>query len=655
MFRPSSLLSRGALWLALVGAVAAGERRYAYAPLAEEDALAVWLVEDDGMRLVPAGEARHPVGTRAVAQVALHASGDFVYVVNGRDHGASEVSLHRIDRRTGRLEYRSALHTATGPLHIALTPDGRLAYLVEQDARTLRLFEVDAHQGTWRERHTPMPTGEGPCQVLLDPLGRFVFVVNRVSCSVSRYRLDERGRPELAGEDVLLNGSLPNEACIAPAGDRLYVTLDTYDLLLAMAIDPHDGGLRTINAAATGRQPQGLALDPLRQRLYVAEAGSDSLSAFDVDPATGRLGARLGPFSAGASPRDVTLAPGTDRLWSCGNEGAVRAFRLDAASALTPDGLVGGPGTLRGLIGLEGTVRCPTRDLEVALRPGGALAVAPAGAGAAAGAGQVVAGLDGAELVFADPQGTWVLAVDRQPARAWLVRVGPDGRLGRPGPALALGDALSAAPGAVAVSPCGTRVAFVTSSPPRLATCAVPPGRAELTLVHGIPLRHSPDSVAFAASGRTLVVTHPLADRVTVAPLDEFGFLGAPKVHEVRGGPGPLAVGPSERTVFVGLSGARSVVPCELDGAAADLVVRAGLGLELEAAPSALACDPLDGAVLVRFAAGGGARLERHPRTRALKLAAALPAGLGTEPAGCAVARLAVGLVDSGARVTQGP
>ncbi len=642
MLRRCPFLCRGLLGIALAAAAAAGERRYAYAPLLHEDALSVWLVDGEGKRLAPAGEVRHDIGTRAIQQVALHPTGDFVYVVNGVDHGASEVSLHRVDRRTGRLEYRSAVHRGNGPLHLTLTPDGSRAYLAEEDAQTLRLFEIDVQQGTWRERHTPMPTGEGPCQVLIDPRERFLFVLNRVSCSVSRYRLDGRGRPELAGEDVLLNGSLPNEACLAPDGDRLFVTLDTYDLLLAMAIDAHDGGLRTINAAATGRQPQGLTLDPVRGRIYVAEAGGGSVSAFDVDQASGRLGARLGPFPAGAGPRDVVLAPGAHRLWSCGEEGAVRTFRLDGPSALTAEGLVGGPGALRELVGLEGTVRCATRDLDVALRAGGALTAAPSTTGSIAGPGprQEVAGLDGAELVVADPHGTWVVAIDRQPARAWLLRVTPDGRVGRPGPALPLGEALSA----VAVAPCGTRVALALSTPPSLVTCAITPGRTELTAVHSVPLRCAPDAVTFAASGRAVVVTHRTADRVTVAPLDEHGFFGVPRTHEVQGGPGPLAVGPSERTLYIGLVGTRSVVPCELDEASAELVVRSGLGLELDVAPEGLAWDALAGALMVQFADGRGARLERHGRTRALQLGEEFGAG-EVLPAGvCSMARLAIAL-----------
>jgi 6-phosphogluconolactonase len=608
----------------------AQQRTFAYAPSSADDAIGVWQLEEGGTSLRAAGTVRHPIGTRAPLEVVLQPSGLHAYVVHAPSEGQNAaISLHRIDSRTGRLEFRSLLLEATGPLALALDAAGRHAYVVDAVDATLRTFSLDSALGSWRERHAPMPTGTGPCQVLLDPRGTFLFVLNRESCSISRYRLDTFGRPELAGEDVLLNGSRPVRALMDPSGERLYVSVETYDVLLSMSIDARDGALRTINAAGTGSAPSGLTLNESGERIFVAERGSDSLSAFDIDPATGQLGARLGPFPTGPAPTHVALAADNRTIWITGGASDLRSFVVDGQTTAAPGVTQRSSGPLGPLVGLAREVTCSVAHVTLVLREDGTLSTRPEARGkgaipASAPSGgaeraqeQVVGSVEARDELVIDPFGTWVLALGRRPGRFELLNVDPNGRFVPAGAAVEVGPEVAAA----AVAPCGSLVAIATRTPASVHTYSLLGGAPEH--LHSLPLSAAPDALAFDTTGRALFVAHTTADRLTAIALDEAGFMLRSNSIALAGGPGPLALAPTGDVLFVGLQGTPGVVPCDIGARPHELVIRSGLGVELPQPPKRLEFAPSGAALLAALAPGDRpVRIDRHPATGALSLRA---------------------------------
>jgi len=621
----------GAIALAFTAEAVAAlvpQRTFAYAPSSADDAVEVWQVEGDGTSLRSAGTVRHPVGTRAPTEVVLQPSGLHAYVVHAPSdgHGAA-ISLHRIDPRTGRLEFRSLLLESTGSLALELDAAGRHAYVVDAERATLRMFSLDAALGSWRERHAPMPTGRGPCQVLIDPRGRFLFVLNRESCSVSRYRLDSSGRPELAGEDVLLNGSRPESALLDPSGARLYVSVETYDLLLSMSIGERDGDLRTINAAGTGGAPGGLALNASGDRIFVAERGSDSLSAFDIDPGTGQLGARLGPFPAGPAPTNVALAADDRTIWVTGGASDLRSFVVDGHTTAAPGVTRRTTGPLGPLVGLSREVTSSVAHIALVLRDDGTLTARREARGSAStppsnqlggsdhAAEQVVGSIETCDELVVDPLGTWVLALGRRPGRFALLTIDSNGRIVAPSAAVVVGAEVAVA----AVAPGGCLIAVATRTPASVHTYSLIGGVAEH--LHSLPLSASPDALEFDTTGRALFVAHTAADRLTTIALDEAGFMVRPCSVPLAGGPGPLALAPTGDVLFVGLQNVPGVVPCDIGARPQELVVRTGLGVELPSPPMQLDCAPTGAGLLATFdQSSEPVHIDRHSATGALSL-----------------------------------
>lgn len=655
MFRSPFL---GAIALALTASLMdarAQQRTFAYAPSSADDAVAVWQVEHGGAALRAAGTVRHPIGTRAPVEVVLHPSGTHAYVVHApsAEHGGA-ISVHRIDHRTGRLEFRSVVLETTGSVALGLDPAGHRAYVVDAARASLRMFTLDADLERWRERHAPLPTGSGPCQLLIDPRGRFLFVLNRELCSVSRYRLDADGRPELSGEDVLLNGSRPARALLDPAGARLFVSLETYDVLLSMSVDARDGALRTINAAGTGSAPCGLALNTNGDRVFVAERGGGSVSAFDIDPRTGQLGARLGPFPAGTAPTDVVRAADGRTIWVTGEGHELRSFAIDGHTAAIPGLTRRASGPLGPLAGLAQEVTRGVAHVALAVHEDGLLSARPGARGAFApirshlGAPawtteQVVGPLETSDELVVDPFGTWILALCHRPGRFALVTVDTRGRLGEGSEVVSVGPEVAGA----AVAPDGCLVAVATRTPAAVHTYLVLDGAVQH--LHSLPLSAAPDALVFDSTGRSLFLSHTAANRLTAIALDEAGYMVRSTSGPLPGGPGPLALAPEGDVLFVGLRSTPGVVPCSVGARSEDPVVMTGLGVELPLPPTRLALDPTGHTLHAVFARDDQkVRIERHPATGALSLRASSvapgpdagpDAGIGRGPAPCATAR----------------
>ena len=620
LFRPPALLLQLALLLATSSLALSEVQRYSYAylPSAQDSSIAVMRSTSERGELLHAGTIRHAEGTRRALSVHVHPAGQYAYVVHGADaDGIPGVTLQRVDPRTGRLEYRSILLRSLGSLQIALSATGERVWVTDSESRSLRTFAIDPQLGTWREDHAAMPTGAGPCQILADPRGRFLFVLNRTGCSVSRYKLDARGRPELAGEEVLLNGSVPVSACLDPSGDRFFVTLETWDLLLSMTVDPRNAGLRTINAAGSGSSPGGVCFSATHNRIYAAESGGDSVSAWDVDPETGRLGARLGPYSAGQAPQHVALSPDDSFLWVTGREARVRVYALDGRMAAVETFRCGLAGPSRPIAGSAGTVTVKVETMGLCVADLERRALSILSQPSSAPAQQVDLDLTPHHIAI-DPFGRWVVAAQERPGELVLVPVADSGRLGRAKRIVPVSRVLAD----LVSDPSGRYIAVASRTPPMLRTYRVDAAAGTLEAIHEVRLGATPDALAWDPTGRVVCVTHKGANRVSVARVDKGHFFGSPITIDVLGGPGPLAISPCGEALFVGLTRDDAILPFDLDAAAGSLTARRSLAVGTPGSPQVLRFDPSGRELLTtNLAADGKGTLcvvERFPRTGAL-------------------------------------
>jgi 6-phosphogluconolactonase len=154
-----------------------------------------------------------------------------------------------------------------GPRHLAFHPNGKRAYVINELANSVTVFDYDPDSGTLAARQTvsTLPdgfTGTSYCaDVKVTPNGRFLYGTNRGHDSVAAYRIGDDGRLSLT------------------------------------AIEP-----------SRGKGPQNLAITPDGAWLLCANMPGDNVAVFRIDPGTGRLKAAGEPVRQ-TRPSCIMLLP----------------------------------------------------------------------------------------------------------------------------------------------------------------------------------------------------------------------------------------------------------------------------------------------------------------------------------------------------------
>ncbi len=183
--------------------------------------------------------------------VALDAANRFAFVC---DLGLDKVLIYRCDADKGKLAPNEPpaadIAPGSGPRHIAFTPDGKFAYVINELNSTITGFRYDADHGGLKEIQTlsTLPKGapgkDNSCaEVVVHPSGKFVFATNRGHDSVATFAID------------------------AKTGEMTYVG------------EQGDGI----------KEPRGFNVDPTGTWAVVANQNSDSVVVFRIDPKTGEL------------------------------------------------------------------------------------------------------------------------------------------------------------------------------------------------------------------------------------------------------------------------------------------------------------------------------------------------------------------------------
>lgn len=169
------------------------------------------------------------------------------------DLGLDRIMVYRLDLAEGKLRPNekpwAQVKPGAGPRHIALHPNGRYAYLINELDSTLTAFAYDAARGTLSELGTvaTLPEGyEGTshcADVHVSATGRFVYGSNRGHDSIAVFAVDEAtGRLSLV-EHVSTQGKTPRNFAIDPSGHFLLAANQNSDSIVTFRIDPETGRL----------------------------------------------------------------------------------------------------------------------------------------------------------------------------------------------------------------------------------------------------------------------------------------------------------------------------------------------------------------------------------------------------------------------------
>ena len=184
--------------------------------------------------------------------VVVDAGNRFAFVC---DLGLDQVLVFKLDPVTATLTPNeppfAKVAPGAGPRHLAFSPDGRFAYVINEMACTVTAFAYDAAHGTLAEIQT-----------------------------ISTLPASETVRPEYSTAEV----------CVHPSGRFLYGSNRGHNSIVVYAIDGPTGKLSLVeHVPSGGRTPRNFNLDPAGRYLISANQDSGSVLVYQIDEPTGRL------------------------------------------------------------------------------------------------------------------------------------------------------------------------------------------------------------------------------------------------------------------------------------------------------------------------------------------------------------------------------
>lgn len=296
----------------------------------------------------------------------------FAYVAN---EIAGGISAYRIDPLTGVLTSIGAVPAAGNPQSIAVTPDGRFAYVANYvgvvsmytvDAATGALASIGTHMvgsnlrgiaasgklvfvassatdqlfalsidpvtGLLANAGPPAAAGDAPFFVAAEPTGKFVYATNPSIDGVSAFAIDAATGALTAIGGPMTTGGNPVRMAIHPSGKFAYVTNNHMNRVSVYAIHPTIG---TLSPAATNVQVPGpmlVAIEPSGKHAYVVSSSS-VITGYDVNAETGALTAKSTTTLVGAQARAITVdLTGRFLYLANGNVNTASMFSIDAAT-----------------------------------------------------------------------------------------------------------------------------------------------------------------------------------------------------------------------------------------------------------------------------------------------------------------------------------
>lgn len=272
---------------------------------------------------------------------------------------------------TGSLSDIRAAAMANSPSFLALHPNGRLLYAVNQggsaEADRITAFAINPKSpGQLRDLGSVSSMGTGPCHLSLDSSARWLFVANYRSGSIAVYRIRSDGTLGEAQQAIQQQDSLASdggkkpphahEVVQSPDG-RFVLSVDLgLDEVFVYRFDALSGSLTAndppVMQFPAGYGPRHMVFSKDAQKLYVLTELTAKLITLSWDATRGSLmqlaeSSVLAPGSSGP-PSGAELALSADGRFlyasSRAQSNSIATFRLDRAGYPIPMGSIASGG-----------------------------------------------------------------------------------------------------------------------------------------------------------------------------------------------------------------------------------------------------------------------------------------------------------------------
>ncbi len=289
-------------------------------------------------------DAEYPLG------IAISPDGRSAYVVITFQN---RVIQYDIDPITGVLSPNDNPSVSTGysPYRgIAVSPDGSSVYVtdsgefdswgeLDEDIDAISQYDIDSESGELEPKNVASASTDvsGPSEIAVSPDGTSVYVTHSYSGKISQYNIDsETGELESKGAPVNA-GNGPTGVAVSPDGSSLYATNYLSDNVSQYDIDSETGELESKGAPVdAGNWPDSIAVSPDGASAYVTNSSDDNVSQFDIDSDGFLTEKEVAPATALDHPEDIAVSPdGASAYVTNGNEGTVSQYNINPDGFLT--------------------------------------------------------------------------------------------------------------------------------------------------------------------------------------------------------------------------------------------------------------------------------------------------------------------------------
>jgi 6-phosphogluconolactonase len=187
------------------------------------------------------------------------------------DLGADQILCYKLDPVAAKLTPNTVpfakAPAGAGPRHLTFHPNGKRAYVINELANSVSVFDYDAAAGTLTERQTisTLPAnfkGSSYCaDVKITPDGKFLYGTNRGHDSLACYRIGDDGKLSLIAIEPS-RGKGPQNLAIAPDGHWLLCANMPGNNIAVFQIDPKTGHLKATGEPVKQTGPSCIMLVP---------------------------------------------------------------------------------------------------------------------------------------------------------------------------------------------------------------------------------------------------------------------------------------------------------------------------------------------------------------------------------------------------------
>ncbi|UJB45090.1 lactonase family protein [Streptomyces sp. A1-5] len=238
----------------------------------------------------------------------------FLGTYTSKPGGGTGIGLAGYDPATGALTGGGVLPGVADPSYLALAPDDRTLYAVdEQEDGAVTAVALRRDGGGPVVLGARSTGGAGPCHLSVHPGGQWLLSANYLSGSVAVHPIDRRSGALGPRTDLVVHSSPPpgpgqtgphaHQIVTAPDGRHVLAVDLGNDTVYTYRLDPRAGTLTQVAHAALrpGAGPRHLTFHPSGRHAYLANEVDNTVVVCGYHPRSGRLvpGA---PQSTGTGP-----------------------------------------------------------------------------------------------------------------------------------------------------------------------------------------------------------------------------------------------------------------------------------------------------------------------------------------------------------------